>query len=390
MAAPFEPLPVPRSSFLDRLIGRPPPVAAAEADVLNFFAHARSVRQVNRTHLASIQQRYGFDPRIALVPLLESIFRRYFSFCVSDELLTDREVEDLVHLKQLFEMPDTVAREIHDAIAGPHFQAAVERRLAAGPPTPETIDFLERLQDRLLLSDRYVAGILHEIAESIVREAEQRALDSKGLSADEARELIALAQSLGIEWPASESDGHILDRMRRYWAIANTTLPAVGTDLPLRDGEYLHLRVPQSEWHAVTRVSNVVDHRAERGSFAQDSLQIFNSDPHETVFSQQLTTSEALTPVDAGELFITNRRLRFRGRNTERRIEFGDILAIEQRDHQLWLTVPDGRRIVLTLARDTDLAFLLLTRLLRETPASRQPVRPERRIGIPKALSRRP
>jgi len=383
MAAPFEVQPVPQRSFLDRLLRRPLPIAVAEAELLNCFANARSVRHVDRRHLADIQERYGFDPRIALVPLLESIFRRYFSYCVADQQLTDDEVDDLVHLKQLFEMPDTVAREIHDQLAGPYFRAAAEERLGAGPPSKETLDFLLRLQDRLLLSDRYAEAILRQVAESIVLEAERRAVEDRALSPDEARELIALAQSLGVEWPTSDSDLHVLDRLRLYWAIANVALPVVETDLPLREGECTHFRAPGAEWLAVARVTTTVDHRAERASFAEDSLKLFHSEPSDTVFSQQVTTSDAVTPVDTGELFITNQRLRFRGGNSERRVEFGDILAIEERERQLWLTVPDGRRIVLQLPRDADLALLLLSRLLREAPAASQPVHPEQRISIP-------
>jgi hypothetical protein len=137
-------------------------------------------------------------------------------------------------------------------------------------------------------------------------------------------------------------------------------------------------------------VSHVVDRRAKRSSFAQDSLQLFNANPDDTVFSQQVRTSDALTPIDVGELFITNQRLRFLGRNNERRIEFADILAIEEQERQIWLTVPDGRRIVLALATDADLAYALLARLLRDAPFPAKSVRPERRLSLPKALGRRP
>ena len=104
---------------------RRPHLAAAEAEVINHFAAVHTVRQVNKPHLDSIGKRYRIDLHIELASTLRATFARYLTRCVADSEISDDEVASLIYLKDLLDLTNEEARELHDDTVAQRYSAVV-------------------------------------------------------------------------------------------------------------------------------------------------------------------------------------------------------------------------------------------------------------------------
>jgi hypothetical protein len=145
--APFAPLPAP--TVLARFLSRRRAREACFVAVNNLFASAQSIRAVRTEDIARVCSQWGVDRTARLGPRRESLYREYLRYCLLDRHLTDAELEDLAHLRELLQLDVSTVTRIHRHVAREVYTHTVDEVLADAQIDPEERGFLERLRDRL-------------------------------------------------------------------------------------------------------------------------------------------------------------------------------------------------------------------------------------------------
>lgn len=365
---PFVQQPVPGVRWRD-LIRNQPNLAAAEAHLINRFATAERIQAVRPLHINEIGVAYGIKPRVDLAPAMRELFARYLTYCITDAHLSDDEVDDLVYLRDLFDLSNADARAVHDREASRHYRAAAEERLVDHELDDDDREFLEQLRSRLLLSSRAAEQATRDAAAITVGLEAERLTRDGGLSPGDADQLAALAQRLGITWSADASGPERIAQMRRLRTLERAELPIVTAELPLAPSEVAHLTVSGAQLWEVPR-PNIAEREAGTVQFVVDFVQWAIEELSEPGIPKEPTRAREPTMQDVGLLVVTNQQLRFTGRQHERAIPLREIRDLGGGDGTLTLR-QHGRPRPITFRGPITLADALLL-LRRLTPAANQ------------------
>jgi hypothetical protein len=287
--------------------------------------------------------------------------------------MTDDEVADLVHLKTLFGLSDRDARRFHDEAASGSYRRAVGERLEDGSLSEDETAFVEALRSKLLLSDEYADRLRSAAGAEVFQRAELLATTDVRLAPGEDAELNALAESLGIDRGQATANPALLERLRLYWTIENGELPIATVAINLPRGERAHLQVSGAQWHEYRTQTRQVGFQRRTNHIidatpAGVSLQFALGGDAEAV-ELRTVTSEELTHLDTGVLYVTNRRLILDGPQLNKSIALNEILTFGLLPDGLSIELAEGRPIILRVSAQLDTINLLLTRLIREANA---------------------
>lgn len=349
-------------------------VDGLRVELENLLARSIRVQDVTPGHLQQIADRHGADPRHGLSTFLEGLFSRYLGHCLDDRHMTDIEVEDLVHLKQLFGISDQRARTLHDEAASGHFRLALDGRAADRELDDDDREFLQRLQDRLLLSEEHATRLRRDVATDLLQIAEIEVTGDLRLSPDEESELDALAQNLSVRREAATANPALLQRLRTYWQLENAELPIADVPINLPGDEAPYLRLTNVQWLEYQQVTRQIGYqRPERfplfGSPSNNAFQLFLEGNGDEIKIESVTADE-LRLVDTGQLYFTSKRVIFDGPQVNRSIDLTEILNFAITNDGLSIELAEGRPTIVRFAAQMDVVNLLLARLIREANAS--------------------
>ena len=126
---------------------------AASRDIESLLAAAQRVTDVSAADVRATGVSHAVDViRHLRAPCL-GLYRRYREHSFVDRRLTDDEVEDLAHLREIFCLEESVCAPLHDEVAVALYGAAVDEALADRRLEPEEEEFLARLRENLRLAD---------------------------------------------------------------------------------------------------------------------------------------------------------------------------------------------------------------------------------------------
>lgn len=126
---------------------------AASRDIESLLASAERVTEVSAAEIKAAGVSHAVDViRHLRAPCLD-LYRRYLEHCFVDRRLTDDEVEDLAHLREIFCLEESACAPLHDEVAIALYGAAVDEALADRRLEPEEEEFLARLREDLRLAD---------------------------------------------------------------------------------------------------------------------------------------------------------------------------------------------------------------------------------------------
>lgn len=126
---------------------------AASRDIESLLAAAPRVTQVSAAEVKAAGVSHAVDViRHLRAPCL-GLYRRYLEHCFVDRRLSDDEVEDLAHLREIFCLEESACAPLHDEVAIALYGAAVDEALADRRLEPEEEEFLARLRENLRLED---------------------------------------------------------------------------------------------------------------------------------------------------------------------------------------------------------------------------------------------
>lgn len=361
MSAPFTERALPRRTFWEWLLRRKSSRAAL-AEVENQLARAPRIADVATETIDDIARRYELPLRKKLVDEFCALYRRYLEHATEDRNLASDELANLEHLVTLLGLRDCDVGPVHDTVARRVYGASVRDAMADGRLSADERAFLDGLQSQLMLNHDLAQQIFSAEAHARMDRQFKGAIADQRLSPAEDQEIAAIARSLGIVMETDARTQRDLQRMRLLWQIENGNVPTIEPDINLYKKEKCYFTVA-AEW---------LEHRKRTRSIRYSgpavSLRIMKGVYWRAGSAKvQRVTEEVLEPVDSGRLYITDRRLIFRGQRKNTTIRHNRILAFTPYQDGVLIEKNSGRNPIFCFENDVDLFCVILDRALRDT-----------------------
>jgi len=356
-ATPFQESDPPRpSGFFSRLLRRPQP-EHAEHKLTKLLA-TRSPTDLTPGEVSEILAAAHLRGPQAH-SLLVALWSRALESFLADDALSDAEHAYLLALRKLMDLAEDDIIQVERSLIHPRFDKAIAEVLADRTVTAAEREALAKLGSALRISPAHQQDAFKQAATQLLQEVLNEAVTDRRLSSSEEDQLKALAANLGVEVRYNDATQRQLSRFSLLWRIEHGELPTVPVPLALQKGELCHFVTP-ARWSEYRKTTQTVGYRSLGVSFRIARgvyYRIGASRP-------QRVTTEGLTEIDSGTLYITSKRLFFDGgtRNTSLRLQslvsfqvYSDGLAIEK---------STGRTPYLLFDGDVELAATILGRLL--------------------------
>ncbi|MGH7500611.1 MAG: hypothetical protein ACREL7_02525 [Longimicrobiales bacterium] len=157
MPTPFTEKRAIRPTVVQRLLHRAS-VDGAIVELNNLLARC-GVREVRAADIGAIFLRHRVRPTHLHPRHLERFYREYLLFCLADRRLSDDELADLEHLREILALDALAVDAIHRNVARQVYLRSVAEVLADGSIDVQERAFLSRLREQL--------GVPESIAENI-------------------------------------------------------------------------------------------------------------------------------------------------------------------------------------------------------------------------------
>ncbi|MFV1988786.1 MAG: dodecin domain-containing protein [Gemmatimonadota bacterium] len=173
MAEPFQTRPpdAEGEGLLARVTGRRSRAATVRG-LESLFADAARVRDVASEHVTAVGERHGIDLAAHLRTARRQLYRRFLEHCLDDFILSELEVEDLLHLRRVLHLSDADVDHVQNRVTRDVYGSAVETVLEDNLVDDEEKAFLKRLSEDLDVPEFHASTIF----EQGVRRAQQRTL----------------------------------------------------------------------------------------------------------------------------------------------------------------------------------------------------------------------
>ncbi len=345
--APFDLLDYDDPDLLERLAGLEPKWNAY-VELHNLIAAAEHPREFGPEHRKRIGRAHGVDLRSAFAEERRTLYARYLNHCLEDGALTGEDRERVAHFARTLALGVPDLEPIHAEAWG---------RIVSDALTDDCLDVEERLllytmQHTLALAPGHAVAVYDiEARESLLKRVAYALCDGE-LSDDEAAEINALADEVGIAIP--DDVRPMMDRAAYRWRLRRAeTLVATEIPLQLAGGEVGHY-MGEGTWFEM----NYYRLKIERSAFRDDLRDGRTS--HISVPKQ------AVRRLDEGAVYITNRRLVLSGDRFQPRVlKHSSLLGAEQFQNGVRVVKKGARSLFVEMGEENELFCLMLLRAIR-------------------------
>jgi hypothetical protein len=361
--SPFERRSVPQVPFIARLLRRESP-AIALIELENLLAGTRPM-ELSVRHLSRIEKQYRLSPS-SIEKLHLALYAKAYRAFVADNRLSDFEATYLDDLRRIFAISEEDVLGVERETLIPRFEETLSTLIEEGIVTLDERAAIDQLANDLRVSPSIRRELHSKPVAQMLNKALAERLTSRRMSQNEFDGFVALARHLGIHPSFDNATAESMRRCAFLWRIESGEFPIIRASVQLRDDELCHF-VAAARWlesrsrtFGSSLYANDATVRIPRGV----SYHLSATRP------RRLTVDE-LAEVDTGTLYLTSQRVIFQGTDqsfaqsldTLRSVDvFADGIAFER---------DADRHPHLVLDNQAEAAAVLLTSLLRETPAGR-------------------
>jgi len=357
---PFIIIPLIKSSFFQKLI-KVCPKGNALREINNLIAKTQDIKTISIENIEAIAFRYKVKIHKKFKNELQEMYYRFLRHCFEDKILSDGELEQLAHLKIIFNIGDEIIDQIHKNVSLEVFNESIDEAIADGKLDKNEKEFLDKLQTRLKLSNDIATNIYSKKAAAYLETCLNSAISDERLSPDEDNELQMIAKNLGIAFEVDKNTKDILDKYRLYWLIENGTLPIVDVDINLQKKEECYFTT-QAKWYEYRRVTQRVRYGGPTFKLKIAKGLYWRAGD----LGVQTVSNDTLNLIDTGLLYLTNKRIIFTGSKDPKTIQHAKILSFESYNNGIEILKDAGKSPFLEFEKGADIFSMILGRVIRE------------------------
>ena len=352
----FESRPLVQQSFMQRLLKQYPEENAV-IELNNLLADT-PIQSITATTIQAIEQKYGLSLSRQFRLNLEEFYAVQLNYALNDRRLSEDELDDLSHLRTLFQLPSPSVEMIHARIGEVVYRRSFEEAVQDGQLSADERVFLTELQQTISLPRELADKISEEVrGDYLARFVTQYGADAR-ITPEEEMQLRMISKNLGIK--PDYATKQTLERFKLYWLLENTDLPIVEVAVSLQKSEHCHYHGKDVQWYeerATDRRSNYTDHYEYAKAFEEIDLQSGSSATRKETF-------DLLKRIDVGDLYITNKRLIFVGATKTSSIKLTAISGVTAYKQGVAVSKLTGKNPLFLMKRDADVMALICRRLL--------------------------
>ncbi|MFQ3598771.1 MAG: hypothetical protein SNJ55_03720 [Chloroherpetonaceae bacterium] len=351
--------PLKAQSFFQKLFRRQPPENAV-TEINNLLA-SKPLLDVRLTEVSNILAKYKPNVVRLFARDITQLYERYLQHCLTDKALSDKDLEELKHLKRLLSLNDKAVKDIHLKVAKQIYKESLEEAVADEKITAEEREFLRKLQTELTLPEEIATELQREVKQTMLTRFLLNAVADGQLSPDEDAQFEALCKNLGVKPDLEPHTQRQLERFRLYWRIENADLPTIAVDIKLYKSEVCFFTCPAlwQEFRTVTRRINY----AGVGARIRIAKGVYY---RVGTIAPQRITSEELKLIDGGTIYLTNKRVIFMGNLKNFTLRMERLLAFSPYSDGVELEKDSGRNPILVLGEETDVFCRILSRVMHD------------------------
>jgi hypothetical protein len=200
----------------------------------------------------------------------------------------------------------------------------------------EELANLRHLQGILALDDKTTEKLSQEIKTAHIQNYVKKILTAQQFSPEEDEELTAILRNLNMESIISDKTRQQLEKYKLYWALRHLPLPVIRTDIAIQNNEICHFMIGNAKWYELRKVR------------------------------YRSTSTDELTLIDQGSLYLTDKRIIFDGGKKMSTIQLTKILKSTPHSDGVTLGKDSGKDVTLRLPDRADIFGLMFERILRE------------------------
>ncbi|HHW61497.1 MAG TPA: hypothetical protein GX404_06295 [Syntrophomonadaceae bacterium] len=338
-------------------------IAPKENALIELNNHlAEGIMSTSLQDIEDISRRYRVDIWQRFPRQLQRFYRDYLWYCFSDHSLSEEEINALARLKQILGLNDHTVEKIHNQVAQIIFDESVDEALADGKLEEDEKQFLQELKKRLQLPDELAREIYQEKARDHLQACLDEAVSDQRLSPDEEEELMQIAINLGITPQLDDKTERVLQKFRLFWLIENGDIPAIDVDIKLQKNEVCYFTA-RADWYEYRRVTR----RVRYGGPSVRIKVVKGVYWRMGDMGVRTLSDDELTHIDAGIIYLTNKRLIFIGRTQNKTIRLNKILDFNIYKNGVDIQKETGKSPFIKFKDNVDVFALILARLLSQS-----------------------
>ena len=361
--SPFERRVVPEIPFAARLLRREAPDIAL-IEIENLFATTRPVELTVR-HVSRIAEQYRLSSSSTAKVHL-AIYAKAYRIFVDDNRLTDSEASYLYELRRVLSISDEDITAIERETLIPRLEQTVSMLVEDGIVSLAERAAIDQLANELRVSSLVRQEFAAKPLARMMNKALAERLTGRRLADDEFDAFVEVGRNIGIQPSFDNATPEALQRCAFLWRMESGEFPIIRASVQLHDDELCHFaaaaRWLESRSRTFAASSYGLDStiRVPRGtSYRVGALR-----------PRRLTVDE-LAEVDTGTLYLTSQRVIFQGAESGFSLPLETLRSVDVFADGIAFERDNNRHPHLVLDELAEAAAVLLTSLLRETPAGR-------------------
>jgi hypothetical protein len=289
-------------------------------------------------------------------------YRAYLLVCLEDKFLSENELQDLRHLKFILELNDKKVDETHQELAGQIYKEEVEKVIQDGELDENERVFIEKLQNDLKLPKEFANRIYQQSGQELIQSLMNNAISDAKLNPQEEKELYAIAKNLNAELKFDDATRTDLEKYKLYWQIENDELPELVVDINIPRSEKCYFMAKNVIWYERSQIAEQRTHSSSRLR-----LKIAKG----LYWRNTLDASQDLLPekwqiFDQGLLYLTNKRVFFRGEKSDKILLLNRILDFSVFSNGIEVEKDQDKNPFFAFESSTDIFAMLLGKAISQ------------------------
>ena len=349
-----------KPNLFQRIFKQNPPENAL-IEINNLLASKRIV-EVSVEDVSAIGEKYKLNLYQTFQKNFLEMYAAQLKFALLDNKLTNEELDDLRALKEILGLQQFQVNSIHEKLAGEIYRREVLGSVGDGKITNEEKNSLKKLEAELCISKDLEKRISDEVKSTYVEQFIDGIIKSGSYSPQEEEDIKILAKNLNYDLKISSSQQNTLNRLKLIWVIENGELQTIDVPINLTSNEKCFF-TKVAKWYQYKTVTQRINYA---GPTAR--IRICKGVSYRIGSARvQRVTSEVLSPIDAGTMYVTNKRVILLGARKTSSIRLNKIVSYTPYSNGIEIFKDTGKSMTVTFDTDMDLFNLLFSRILRES-----------------------
>jgi hypothetical protein len=350
-----------KPNALQKLFGQTPKMNSF-IEVNNLLA-CNDIDEITFNQIDEISRKYETDVIKNYSKELLDLYRIFVSTNPPSVTTIEKTRDASNKLRDLLGLKDNVkADEIWNVTAIEVYKEEFRKVIADGQLPSEKEEYLSKLAQMLNIPENVSDEISKEIRIQKVQSQINKIIEDGRVSPQEEQELYNMARNLTVEFHIEGKNQEAFEKMKALWKIENEDLPIISTEiiLPKKEICYYHNLVDWYEYRTITtrvnyggptfriKIAKGLYYRAGSLGVGRESR-------------------EDLKKIDEGSLYITNKRLLFRGTTKNMNIQLDKIIDLEKYSDGFKIVKDSGRNVLIITNCDIDVPVAIIAKLIKNS-----------------------